>query len=187
METWRFRRHFFHGALNVHRRMGTISWMVRTRCNMWRGRSSAGDAGREVLVGIGDAPIVLFLVFVLIRCRGWDRDAARRLNELVALFIVGELHEVDRSSVGDDPAHVLIQPIRYVLLNSILRRLALLFSLRVRIGRLKRIVCVCAPAPLSSNHSLLYPEPAKWRGTPNGIRPASNSHRANIFVNLRRT
>ena len=37
----------------------------------------AGDTGSEVLVGVGDAAVVLFLEFVLDGVREWDRGAAR--------------------------------------------------------------------------------------------------------------
>ena len=40
----------------------------------------ARNAGGEMLVGVGDAPVVLFLEFVLYRCPAWDRGAARKLR-----------------------------------------------------------------------------------------------------------
>ena len=51
----------------------------------------ARNAGGEVLVGIGDAAVVLFLVFVL---RSVGRRVAAQpelLDELVALLVVGKL------------------------------------------------------------------------------------------------
>ena len=87
------------------------------------------DTRWEMLVGVGDAPVVLFLELVL---DGVGRGIAALpecFNELVAFFVVGELLESRALFVGDDPAHVLVEPLlvgaRNFLLEPLLVGLAL--------------------------------------------------------------
>jgi hypothetical protein len=132
---------FFHGALvTAAGGMGIdfIGWSEHD-VHVAAVALPAGDAGREVLVGIGDTPIVLFLVFVLFGVGCGIATLPEGLNELVALFIVGELHEGGSFFVGDDPAHVLIQPLPVRLAQLDLERLGVLLSLRFRNRTLERI------------------------------------------------
>jgi len=46
------------------------------------------DTGSEVLVGVGDALVVLFLIFVLFGIGSGVAALPERLNEVVALFVV---------------------------------------------------------------------------------------------------
>src|SRR5437763_14696742 len=71
----------------------------------------AGDAGGEVLVGVGDAAVVLFFVFVF---DGVGRGIAAQpelLDEVIAFLVVGKLLEGGALFVGDDPAHALVEPV----------------------------------------------------------------------------
>ena len=70
----------------------------------------ARDAGWEVLVGIRHTTVVFF--FELILYGIWGRVAAlpKRLNELVALFVIGELLEGGALFVGDNPPDVFVHP-----------------------------------------------------------------------------
>ena len=73
--------------------------------------SPAGNARREVLVGVSDALVVLFLVFVLFGVRRGIAALPEGFNEVVALLVVGELLERRALFVGDDPDDVLFQPL----------------------------------------------------------------------------
>src|SRR5207245_566609 len=70
----------------------------------------SGDAGREMLVRVRDAPIMLFLKFVLQRVGRGIAAQPELLDEIVALFVVRELLEGVALFIGDDPAHILIEP-----------------------------------------------------------------------------
>ena len=63
-----------------------------------------------MLVGVGNAPVMLFLVFVLFGV--WSRVAAlpESFNKVVALFVVGKLFKGRTFFVADDPDYVLIKP-----------------------------------------------------------------------------
>src|SRR5439155_23266248 len=95
----------------------------------------SGDAGGEMLVGISDAAVVLFFVFVLFGVGGGIAAQPELLDELVALFVVGELHEGRALFIGDDVAHVLVEPLLVSLLQLTMQRLfigaALLFRKRL--------------------------------------------------------
>src|ERR1019366_7652369 len=82
-----------------------------------------GNSGRVVLVGICYTPVVLFFELVLFCI--WRGIAAlpEGLDELVALFVVRELHEGGSFLVGDNPAHVLVQPLLVSLAQLNLERL----------------------------------------------------------------
>ena len=71
----------------------------------------AGLAGGEMLVRIGYAAIVLLAEFVLRRIRIRIAAQPEVLNEGFALFIVGQALERLHLLIGDDPAHVLVQPL----------------------------------------------------------------------------
>ena len=68
-------------------------------------------AGGKMLVGVGNPPVILFPVFVL---RGIGVGVAplpELLDEVVPLFIVRQTLEGLQLLVGDDPAHILINPL----------------------------------------------------------------------------
>src|SRR5438067_3660595 len=78
------------------------------------------DAGRKTLSGISDAAIVLFLKFVLHGVRRGVAAKPKLFNELVALFIVGELLEGGHFFVADDPADIILQPLLVGIANFLL-------------------------------------------------------------------
>src|SRR5581483_10186552 len=102
----------------------------------------AGLACREVLVGVLDPAIVLVLEFVVFAVRIGIAALPEGLDELVALFIIRELHEGFALVVGNDPAHVFVQPLAVLSSQFALQRLGIfLLSLFVkrtfkRIGRI---------------------------------------------------
>src|SRR5208283_2331579 len=71
----------------------------------------ARNASSKMLVGVGYAPVVLFLVFVLFRIRSGVAALPESFNEIIALFIVGKLLECGSFLVGDNPDYVLVQPL----------------------------------------------------------------------------
>jgi hypothetical protein len=70
----------------------------------------AGLAGGVVLVGVGDAPIVLFAELVLRRIRIGVAAQPEVLDEGVALLVVAKGLEGLALLVGDDVGDVLFQP-----------------------------------------------------------------------------
>src|SRR6266481_2559366 len=81
-----------------------------------------GDASRVVFVGIRDTPVVLFFKLVLFGVRRGIAALPEGFNELVALFVVRELHEGGFLFVGDYPAHILVQPLPISLAQLNLQR-----------------------------------------------------------------
>ena len=73
--------------------------------------SPAGNARREVLVGVSDALVVLFLIFVLFGVRRGIAALPEGFDEVVALLVVGELFEGGALFVGDDADDVFFQPL----------------------------------------------------------------------------
>ena len=71
----------------------------------------ARHAGGEMLVGVGDAAVVFFLVFVLRRVGRGIAAQPELLDELVALFVVGELLKGRHFFRSDDVSDVLVQPL----------------------------------------------------------------------------
>ena len=69
------------------------------------------DARREVLVGIRNPLVVLFLVFVFFGVRRGIAPLPESFNEVVALFIVRELLESCSLFIGDDVNHVFVEPL----------------------------------------------------------------------------
>src|SRR5437879_5524888 len=88
----------------------------------------ARDAGGKMLVGVGDAGVVLFLVLVLFGVGSRVATLPEGLDELVAFFVVGKLFESGSFFVGDDPDDVLVEPLLVNLAELLLERL-LLFGL----------------------------------------------------------
>src|SRR5205823_4153578 len=73
--------------------------------------SPSRNAGGEVLVGVGDAAIVLVLKFVFDGIRSGIAPEPELFNELVALFIVCKLLECLQLFAGDDPLDVILKPL----------------------------------------------------------------------------
>ena len=89
----------------------------------------------KVLVRVGDAAIVLFLEFVLWRVRSGIATQPELLDELVTLFVVGQLLERRELFRRDDLAHVFVQPLLVGGAQLLLERLGvflLLLALRSR-------------------------------------------------------
>ena len=113
-------------------------------------RLPAGLAGRIVLVGVGDATIVLFAEFVLRRILVGVATQPEVLDESVALLVVAERPERLALLVGNDVAHILLQPrlvgplqfLAYRLLSGKLRLVGALSLERINflillVGRLR--------------------------------------------------
>ena len=64
-----------------------------------------------MLVGIGDAQIMLFAELILRRIGIRIAAQPELLDELLALFFVGHVLEGLGFFVRDDPFHVLVQPL----------------------------------------------------------------------------
>jgi len=82
-----------------------------------------------MLIGIGDTPVVLFLVLVLFGVRRGIAALPERFNKVVAFLVVRILLEGGSFLVGDDPDYVLIQPLLVDLGELDLERSLLLFLL----------------------------------------------------------
>ncbi len=89
----------------------------------------AGHAGGEMLVGVGDALVVLFLIFVLFGVGGGIAALPEGFNEVVALFVVRELLEGGALFVGDDVDDVLVEPLLVDLAHFRLERALILLAL----------------------------------------------------------
>src|SRR5437899_3865477 len=91
----------------------------------------SGNARRKMLIGIGDAAVVLFFIFVLFGVGRRIAAEPELLDELVALFVVGEFGEGGALFITDDVAHVFIKPFLVgfaeLLLQCLLVGAALLF------------------------------------------------------------
>src|SRR5271169_1593461 len=94
----------------------------------------AWDTSREMLVGVGNALVVLFLIFVLFGIGGWVAALPEGFNKIVALFVVGELLKSGALFVGDDPDDVLFQPLFVGLAQFLFERTLIFLSLFL-IGR----------------------------------------------------
>src|SRR3954463_8340265 len=68
-------------------------------------------SGGKVLVGVGDALVVLFFVFVLFGVGRGIATLPECFNEVVAFLIVGELLEGGTLFVSDDVGHVFVEPL----------------------------------------------------------------------------
>src|SRR5580658_1842504 len=70
----------------------------------------AGDAGGEALIGVGDAPVVLFFKFVLLGIRSWVAPQPELFGEAFTLGVVREDLERPALFIGDDVSDVLVEP-----------------------------------------------------------------------------
>src|SRR6266436_1740259 len=91
----------------------------------------ARDAGGKMFIGVGHAPVVLFLVFVFDCVRRRIAALPESFNELVAFFIVGEQLERLLLFIRDDPAYVFVEPLLVGLAQLHLQRLGILLFLLV--------------------------------------------------------
>jgi hypothetical protein len=82
-----------------------------------------------MLVGVGDALVVLFLIFVLFGIGRGIAALPEGFNEIVALFVVGELLEGGSLFVGDDVSDVFVQPLLVGLAQFLLEGARILFAL----------------------------------------------------------
>ena len=116
---------FFHGTLVAAARGMGLDLVGRPKHDVHPAAVGlpTRDAGRVVLVGICDTPVVLFFKLVLFGVRRGIAALPESFNELVALFVVRELHEGGFFFVGDNPAHVLVQPLLIRLAQLNLERL----------------------------------------------------------------
>src|SRR5438105_4230739 len=73
-------------------------------------RLPTGYAGREVFIGISDAAVMLFLVFVLHGVGSGIAPLPECFNKLIALFVVRQLLERRFLFIGDDVDDVLVKP-----------------------------------------------------------------------------
>src|SRR5205823_8108109 len=88
-------------------------------------RSPPRLACGEMLVGIRDARVMLFAIFILRGIRIWIPPQPEVLNKLVAFLVVAQALERLHLLVGDDPPHVLIDPLLVHALQLLFQRLLL--------------------------------------------------------------
>src|SRR5581483_8510569 len=69
------------------------------------------DASCKVLVGVGDALVVLFLILVLFGVGRRVAALPERFDEVVALFVIRELLEGGTFFIGDDVNDVFVEPL----------------------------------------------------------------------------
>ena len=132
---------FFYGALvGSTRGMGVdLIGLAVHDVNPAAIRSPAGHSRREMLVGIGDALVVLFFIFVFFGVRSGVAALPERFNKVVAFFVVRELFEGRAFFVGNDPDHVLFEPLLVGLGQLVLERLLIPLFLLFRGRTLERI------------------------------------------------
>src|SRR5246127_3275347 len=129
---------FFHGAL-----VGAAGGMrldfvglAENDVDAAAVRLPAWDTGGEVLVGVSDALVVLFLIFVLFGVGRRIAALPEGFDEVVALFVVGELLEGGALFVGDDVGDVLVEPLLVGLRQLVLQGLRILLALFFVLGAL---------------------------------------------------
>ncbi len=71
----------------------------------------AGNTRSVMLVGVGDAAVVLFFELVLDGIRGGIAAQPELLDELLALFVGLQPFEGGALFIGDDVGHVFVQPL----------------------------------------------------------------------------
>src|SRR5689334_15133238 len=99
----------------------------------------AGNAGGKMLVGVGDAPVDLVLVRIVNAVRSGVAALPELLDELIALFVVAQFEKSFALLVGNDPAHVLIEPFLVSLAQLNVQRLFVLLALLRADGSLERV------------------------------------------------
>ena len=68
-------------------------------------------ASREVLVGVGNAPVMLFLELVLFGVRSGIAPLPELLDKCIALFVIRQRFEGGQLFRRDDPTHVFVEPL----------------------------------------------------------------------------
>src|SRR5581483_744281 len=71
----------------------------------------AGNAGREMFIGVCNAAVVFFFELVFNRVRSGVPPLPEGFNKLVALFVIGELFKSGTLFISDDPAHIFVEPL----------------------------------------------------------------------------
>ena len=71
----------------------------------------ARNASRKMFIGVGNALVMLFLIFVLFGVGSGIAALPEGLNKIIAFFVVRKLLERRPLFVGDDPDYVLFQPL----------------------------------------------------------------------------
>src|SRR5581483_10947426 len=89
----------------------------------------AGNASREMLVGISDALVVFLFEFVLFGVRRGIAALPESLDEIVPLFVVGQLFEGGPLLIRDDVGHILVQPLLVWLAQFLLEGARILLAL----------------------------------------------------------
>src|SRR6266850_2056729 len=77
----------------------------------------AGNAGSVMLIGIGDALVVLLAIFVFVGVRIGIAPAPEFFDEALALVVGFQLPESFSLFVGDDVGDVFVQPVFVSLLK----------------------------------------------------------------------
>ena len=114
-----------------------------------------------MLIGISNALVVLFFIFVFFGVRGRIAALPEGFDKVVALFIVRELPEGGALFVGDDVNDVFVEPLLVRLAQFLLESLLILLALLVVSGAFERIDCIrglglsCASSILGSRSSIL--------------------------------
>src|ERR1700685_3880856 len=73
-------------------------------------RFPSGDARGETVVGIGDAAVMLFAIFVFFGVRSGIAAQPELLDELLAFVVGGQALENLPLLIGDDVGNFLVQP-----------------------------------------------------------------------------
>src|SRR5215475_13987071 len=89
--------------------LNLIRWSVHD-INAATIRHPSRHAGREVLVRVLDPAIMLVLKRIVFAVRVGITTVPERLDKLLALLFVGELHESFSLVVRNDPTHVFVEP-----------------------------------------------------------------------------
>src|ERR1700722_461605 len=69
----------------------------------------------KMLVGISNAAVMFFLVFVLFGVRSWVAPLPECFDKVIALFVIRKLLECRALFIGNDPNHILVQPLLVTL------------------------------------------------------------------------
>src|SRR5712671_6843696 len=78
-------------------------------------RVPSWNAGREMLVGIGDAPVMFFLKGIFTQLRLGISQVPKMFYELIALFVGAELQVSGALCGGNNVRHIVVQPIALIV------------------------------------------------------------------------
>src|SRR5258708_20283168 len=78
-------------------------------------RFPSWNAGREMLVGIGDAPVMFFLKGIFTQLRLGISQVPKMFYELIALFVGAELQVSGALCGGNNVRHIVVQPIALIV------------------------------------------------------------------------